>query len=283
MRVGEPDDIASMVAYLLSARARYIQGSVFDLDGGKTKTLIHVPQANLTSLDPVWTTASVVIIHALMVYDTLYGSDARGEVTPQMCSGHEGSADELTWTFALRDGLLFHDGEKVLARDCVASIARWAQRDTFGQQLWAILDEIKTLDDRRFSIRTRKPFRLMTYALGARYCFVMPERVAKLPASEQLKDTTGSGPFRFLPGEWVSGASAAYAKFDKYVPRSEAPDFFAGGKVVKFDRVEWIVQPDPAVAAAALQKNEVDWIEQTLIDLNPMLRKSPGEIGRAHV
>jgi 3-oxoacyl-[acyl-carrier protein] reductase len=39
LRVGEPEDIAGMVAYLLSARAGYIQGSVFDLDGGKTKTL----------------------------------------------------------------------------------------------------------------------------------------------------------------------------------------------------------------------------------------------------
>ena len=61
-----------------------------------------------------------------------------------------------------------------------------------------------------------------------------------------------------------------------YVPRQEPPAFFAGGKVAHFDRVEWTVQPDPATAAAALQKNEADWWEQPLIDLVPMLKKSPG-------
>ena len=105
-----------------------------------------------------------------------------------------------------------------------------------------------------------------------RNCFMMPERMAKTPASEQVKETIGSGPFRFLPGEWVSGARAGYARFDGYVPRQEAPSFYAGGKVANFERVEWIVQPDSATAAAALQKGEVDWVEQPLIDLCPMLR-----------
>ena len=244
--------------------------------------LRFVPNANLSSLDPVWTTASVVIIHSLMIYDTLYGIDGASELHPQMCAGHEISADALTWTFTLRDGLLFHDGEKIRAIDCVSSIRRWTARDPFGQQLATVAHEIVPLDDKRFTIRLKKPFPLMLYGLGARYCFIMPERIARLPASEQLKDTTGSGPFRFLANEWVSGARAAYARFDAYVPRQEKPDYFSGGKVARFERIEWIVQPDPAVAAAALQKNEIDWIEQPLVDLCPMLRKSPGVEVKVH-
>jgi peptide/nickel transport system substrate-binding protein len=104
---------------------------------------------------------------------------------------------------------------------------------------------------------------------------MMPERMAKTPSSEQVKETIGSGPFRFLPDEWISGAHAGYARFDGYVPRQEAPSFYAGGKAVHFERVEWLVQPDSATAAAALQKGEVDWVEQPLIDLCPMLRTSP--------
>jgi peptide/nickel transport system substrate-binding protein len=192
-----------------------------------------------------------------------------------MCAGHDVSADELTWTFTLRDGLVFHDSEKVLARDCVMSLRRWASRDSFGQQLSAAASEIVAMDDRRFQMRLKKPFRQMLYGLGARSCFMMPERMAKTPSSEQVKETIGSGPFRFLPDEWISGARAGYARFDGYVPRQEAPSFYAGGKVANFERVEWIVQPDSATAAAALQKGEVDWIEQPLIDLCPMLRKSP--------
>ena len=240
------------------------------------KPLRFVPNANLSSLDPVWTTASVVIIHSLMIYDTLYGIDGASEAHPQMCAGSEVSSDGLTWTFTLRGGLVFHDGEIVRARDCAASVLRWSQRDPFGQHLASIANEMTSIDDKRFVIRLKKPFPLMLYALGSRYCFMMPERVARLPASEQLKDTIGSGPYKFLAKDWVSGSSAAYTRFDGYVPREEKPDYFAGGKKAWFQRIEWIVQPDPAVAAAALQKNEVDWVEVPLIDLCPMLRKSPG-------
>jgi peptide/nickel transport system substrate-binding protein len=243
-----------------------------------TLPLRFIPNANLSALDPIWTTALVAQAHGFLVYDTLYGLDASNNVQPQMCSGHEVSADELTWTFTLRDGLTFHDGEKVLARDCVMSLKRWASRDSFGQQLTRVADEIAGLDDRRFQIRLKKPFRQMLYGLGARSCFMMPERMAKTPASEQVKETIGSGPFRFVPGEWVSGVRAGYARFDGYVPRQEPPSFYAGGKVAHFERVQWIVQPDSGTAAAALRTGEVDWVEQPLIDLCPMLRTSPGVV-----
>jgi peptide/nickel transport system substrate-binding protein len=240
-----------------------------------TLPLRFIPNANLTSLDPIWTTALVAQAHGYLVYDTLYGIDASNLLQPQMCAGHDVSTDELTWTFTLRDGLAFHDGEKVLAKDCVMSLKRWASRDSFGQQLTRVANEIVALDDRRFQIRLKKPFRQMLYGFGARSCFMMPERMAKTPASEQVKETIGSGPFRFLPGEWVSGARAGYSRFDGYVPRQEPPSFYAGGKVAHFERIEWIVQPDSATAAAALQKGEVDWVEQPLIDLCPMLRTTP--------
>ena len=246
------------------------------------KPLRFVPHANLTALDPVWTTATVTIMHAYMVYDTLYGIDARGDTPPQMCAGHEVSADELTWTFTLRDGLVFHDGEKVLAKDCIASIKRWSVRDPFGQQLNTVLNEMVALDDNRFQIRLKKPFRLMLYGLGARYCFIMPERMARAPATEQVKESIGSGPFRFVPGEWVAGAKAVYVKNDKYVPRQEAPSYLSGGKVPMFDRIEWIVQADPATTAAALMKNEVDWVDVPLIDLVPMLKKAPDVTVKVH-
>ena len=77
------------------------------------------------------------------------------------------------------------------------------------------------------------------YGLGARSCFMMPERMAKTPASEQVKETIGSGPFRFLPGEWASGTHAGYARFDGYVARQEPPSFYAGGKVALSERAEW--------------------------------------------
>lgn len=240
------------------------------------KPLRFIPQANLTALDPIWTTAVITYNHAYMVYDLLYGYDGAGNIRPQMAEGHTISQDQLTWTFTLRTGLRFHDGEPVLARDCAQSLRRWGSRDSFGQVLMKYINEIVPIDDRKFEIRLKRPCPQLLFGLGGRQSFIMPERFALKPGTEQVTDPIGSGPFRFLKDEWVSGARAAYAKFDGYIPRQEPPAHFAGGKVAHFNRVEWTIQPDPATAAAALQKGEADWLEQPLIDLCPMLAKSPG-------
>ena len=242
--------------------------------GASSKTLRFVPQADLSSIDPVWTTATVAFNHGLMVYDTLYGIDANLMPQPQMVAGHEISDDKLTWTFTLRDGLLFHDNVPVRAIDCVASINRWGKRKGFGQKLLSLTNEIKPLDDKRFQIRLKSPFPLMTFALGGPdICMVMPQRSAEVDAFTQITESIGSGPFRFLDDERVSGSLAAYARFDKYVPRAEPPSYWSGSKATYVDRVEWRVIPDPATAANALQQGEVDWIENPLFDLMGSLRQ----------
>ena len=240
--------------------------------GGGAGVLRFVPQANLANPDPIWTTATVAINHGYMVWDTLFGVDDSYTPRPQMCAGSEVSSDGLTWTFTLRDGLMFTDGVPVRGADCVQSIKRWSVKDPFGQYLASITDEMAAPSDKTFTIRLKKPFGQMLYALGAQNCFIMPERMAKTPASEQVKEFIGSGPFIFQLGEWVSGVRAVYTKNTKYVPRQEAPQYLSGGKVVNFDRVEWIVQTDPATASGALQRGEVDWLEQPIADLLPQLR-----------
>src|SRR5450755_3159095 len=79
---------------------------------GAAKTLRFVPQANLANLDPIWGTQYVVRNASAMVWDTLYGVDENLEPQRQMVEAEEVSADGLTWTFRLRPGLKFHDGEK---------------------------------------------------------------------------------------------------------------------------------------------------------------------------
>src|ERR1700761_498345 len=177
--------------------------------GASAKVLKFVPQSDLANPDPIWTTATVAANHGYMVWDTLYGINDALIGQPQMCAGHEVSSDELTWTFTLRDGLKFTDGQPVRGADCTTSITRWAKKNPFGQQLVAQTDEMKPLDDKRFQIRLKKRFRQMLYALGSQNCFVMPERMAKTSAAEQIKEFIGSGPFIFKQEEGGSGASAA--------------------------------------------------------------------------
>lgn len=243
---------------------------------GSSQVLKFVPQTALSSIDPVRTSSTVAFNHGYMVWDTLYGIDSTLTPQLQMCAGSEVSSDGLTWTFTLRDGLMHHDNQPVRAIDCTTSIARWAVKDTLGQRLTELTNEMRPLDDKRFEIRLKRRFPQMLYALGARSCFIMPERLAKTPPSDEIKEVIGSGPFRFIAGEWDMATHAAYAKFEKYLPRQEQPDYFSGGKVVHFDRVEWIVEPDRGTAVAALQSGEVDWVEAPLIDLLSTIRGTQG-------
>ena len=246
--------------------------------GGKTRTLIYVPQENLVSPDPVWTVATMTRNCAGMVFDLLYGRDEHLTARPQMLEGDLVEDNGRRWTMKLREGLWFHDGEKVLARDCVASLRRWMQRDPVGQTINARLDSLEATDDRTLVWRLRKPFAALPYALAKpqNTAAIMPERLALTDPYKQVSEVIGSGPFRFLPDEFVSGSRVAYARFDKYVPRDEPVSFGAGGLRVFLDRVEWRIIPDAATAAAALVTGEVDWLEAPLPDLLPMLRKADG-------
>jgi peptide/nickel transport system substrate-binding protein len=181
------------------------------------------------------------------------------------------------WRIRLREGLRFHDGEPVRAQDCAASLARWSKRDPFGQILAASVESWRAADDRTLEIRLTKPFPLLLDALAkpdANVAFIMPERLAATDANAQIGEVMGSGPYRFLKDEFVSGSRVAYAKFDGYVPRQEASDWASGGKVAHFPRIEWHILPDPATAAAALQSGEVEWLEQPLSDLIPTLARN---------
>ena len=240
----------------------------------KVSTLRFVPQANLTALDPIFTTAIVTGNHSYYVFDTLFSNPADGQPRPQMAEGYEVSPDGRMWRIRLREGLTFHDGSPVRSLDCVASIQRWAKRDPFGQLIAKVVDDWGTPDDRTIELKLSRPFPLLATGLGkpdSSVAFIMPERLAKTEATTQVTEMVGSGPYRFLPKEYNSGSRVVYEKFDGYVPRTEAPDWATGGKVAHFQRVEWSIIPDPATAASALRNNEIDWWEQPLSDLLPTL------------
>jgi peptide/nickel transport system substrate-binding protein len=210
-----------------------------------------------------------------MVWDTLFGINAKLEPKPQMAEGYTVSDDGRTYLIKLRPGLKWHDGEPVRAQDCAPSLARWAARDVFGQTAALAVDSWGVADDQTIKITLKRPFPLLIQAIAQQTSFIMPERMAKTDPFKPITEIVGSGPFRFLPNEFVAGSSAAWAKFDGYIPRQEAPEWTAGGKVAHFERIEWKIIPDSATASAALLNGEVDWYEQVQADLAPMLRRNP--------
>jgi peptide/nickel transport system substrate-binding protein len=243
--------------------------------GSRVLRLIH--GSDLASVDPIWTTAAATSEFGMNVFDQLLAVDSAYAVRPQMAEGWQVEDDGRTYVFTLREGLRFHDGEPVRSADCIASIARWASRDGFGQTIAAVTDRMRAIDDRRFAIHLKRRFPLLLDALAkpnSSQCYIMPERLARQPATTALNEAVGSGPFRFLRDEWISGAQVNFARFDQYVPRQEAPDGLAGGRVAKIDRMEWRIIADAGTALSAMLAGEHDYWDSPLPDQFALLRRN---------
>jgi peptide/nickel transport system substrate-binding protein len=236
----------------------------------KQSKLVFVPTEDLGVLDPVVAGIRSTRNHAYLVFDTLYGIDTSWTAQPQMVEGHQIEEDGLIWTLTLRDGLRFHDKEPVLARDVVASTRRFAARISFANALMAATDELSAPDDRTVRFRLKRPFPHLPEALagpGNIVPAIMPERLAVTSPFKPVAEIVGSGPYRFLPEEHISGARAAYERFPLYQPRRGGPlGFTSGPKIAHFDRVEWLTL-DQFSAMAALRNGEIDWCELPPSDL----------------
>jgi peptide/nickel transport system substrate-binding protein len=240
------------------------------------KTLRVVLHSDLKIIDPIWTTAYIVRNHGYLIYDQLFALDARLEPQPQMVESWTASDDKLSWTFKLRDGLRWHDGQPVTSADVIPSIKRFTDKDVQGGLLAKVTQEMTAVDDRTFRIVLKEPFGLLLKTLAKSASvplFIMPRRVAELPITQQLSDTTGSGPFIFKKDEWKPGEKVVYMRNPDYKPRTEPPSGLAGGKVAKLDRVEWLSIPDGQTAINALLSGEIDMIEEPAHDLLPVLEK----------
>ena len=250
---------------LLAASALSVAAMV-SLPAVAQETVLRVvPHSNLAILDPIWTTAYMSRNHGYMIYDTLFGTDANGQVKPQMVESWNVSDDNRLWTFKLRKGLAFHDGAPVTGEDVIASLQRWGKRDAMGSALMQFVQRMDTPAPDTFRIFLGEACGFVLEALGkpsSNVPFIMPKRIAETDATKQIEEHIGSGPYMFVKDQFKPGDKAVYVKNTKYVPRSEPPSGTTGGKNVYVDRVEWnLALRDAQAQVNALQKGEVDIIE----------------------
>ncbi|RUV30920.1 ABC transporter substrate-binding protein [Mesorhizobium sp. M5C.F.Ca.IN.020.32.2.1] len=240
------------------------------------RTVRMVMDAPLSGFDPMLASGPVQH-HGWAIYDTLFALDSKLLPRPQMVDKWGVSDDRKTYTFELRDGLGWHDGTPVTAADCVASIRRWGQT-TSGQLLAARATDISKKDDKTFTIVLKEPLGVLIdlmATLAGYSLFIMREKDAERPATEQVTANIGSGPFRFNEALAKPGASFTYDRNEKYVPRRDASDGFAGSKLVKVDRVIWNNIADQQTALAALQANEIDFVQTPPADFYSTIESDP--------
>lgn len=238
--------------------------------------LTIVLESEVVIVDPHATTAAITRSFGYQVFDTLFSMDGKGQIRPQMVDTFTTSPDGLRWDFVLREGQLWHDGQPVKASDCVATLKRWTKMDSLGRMLAKATVAMDVVDARSFRITLSEPFPLMLEVLGkpnAPVPFMMPERI--IPTEGRIKDVIGSGPFRFRSDLWRTGDRMVLERFAEYRPRAEPPDFLAGGKSVKVDRVILKTMSDDATAASALIAGEIDYMQYLPFDWIDKLEKTP--------
>jgi peptide/nickel transport system substrate-binding protein len=234
------------------------------------KTLRAVLHGDLQVFDPIWTTANMTGNHALLIYDTLFGMDENRKPQPQMVEKWGVSDDRKTYTFGLRAGQTFHDGQDVTSADVVASIRRWAARDGTGQHMFRRVSDTPIRDEKTFQIVLKEPYGLVLDAIGkieTNVPVIMRKKDAETDPNTQVTTKVGSGPFAFNERETRSGPRYVYDKYQNYAARAEPPSGMAGGKLAKVDRVIIENMADQQTAIAALRAGEIDFYETPPIDL----------------
>jgi peptide/nickel transport system substrate-binding protein len=246
----------------------------------QSQSVLRVAPETLSRiLDPHFTTSFTTRDLGYLIYDTLFAVDDKFEPRPQMVESYALSPDKLTYTFVLRPGLKWHDGQPVTAADCVASIKRWASRDSMGQMLTRFLASLDAADASTIKLVLKEPYGMVLDSLakvGAPVPFMMPARIAASPGSEQVKEIVGSGPYKFRADLHEPGVKIVLEKFADYKPRSEPPNWASGAKVAKLDRVEMLGLPDAQTQVSALIRGEVDYLERLPADLLPLLDAQSG-------
>jgi peptide/nickel transport system substrate-binding protein len=249
----------------------------------QTKTLRMAINNDLKVVDPLFSNTYVTRDFGYMMFDTLFSRDSKGEPKMQMLDKFTQSPDSKAWTFTLRPGLKFHDGQAVTAADCVATLQRWQKRATMGLLLSDYGAEFKTVDAQTFSLTLKEGMGQVPLLMATKALFMIPEKQAKASPDAPIADPIGSGPFLFKKDEWIPGNKVVFLKNPAYVPRNEPADGLAGGKRVKVDRVEWRYIPDANTSTSALKNGEVDLVNVIPADYQASLRTDPnvklGETG----
>ena len=254
-------------------------------------TLNYVPQGSIKIIDPIATGAIVTGTVGRHAYDQLFWRDRNYNIFPQMLTDWEISADGTSYTFTVRDGQTFHNGDPLRMVDIAESHNRFARVDPLGRQLLGIsagnagvetkdqrfnqtLDEMNNTITMRFEQPTAMVLEFLAQ-LDPRQPSVMHEDIWQLAPGEPVQDAIGTGAYQMT--RWIPQERLVFEKFVDYVPNTgEAWDFTKGEITQYLDGFIALDIPDHATRVAALQTGEVDVLDDFRLDLAFTLEGNPG-------
>jgi peptide/nickel transport system substrate-binding protein len=232
-------------------------------------------------LDEHQSTAEIIAIIGYCAYEGLFTYDADYAPIPELVAEHTVSEDGLTHTMALRQGVMFHNGEPLTAADAIASVERWGRISGVGQRLMEKTSELAQIDDHTIEFRLSEPYGTILVALAhnTQACVIYPKSILDAAGDEPMTNADqyiGTGPYRLV--EWQRDAAMTFERFDEYQSASEEPNGYGGKKFAYADTIEFIPVPDEAARVAGLQAGDYDMGLDIGNDQYAVLQDFPGVI-----
>ena len=236
-------------------------------------TLRVVAQGSFSSLDPLPLPAVISVHTSVHVYEHLFAWDFNLNPQPQLVDTWGISGDNMTYTFTLRDGITFHNGDPVTSDDVIASINRWLPAPSVKNTAGFISEAVK-VDDLTFVINLNEPFGGLVIGLGTSPHLspqIWPEDIANsAPFSEPITEWIGTGPYEFET--WEPGNKLSIVRYDGFISRPEPENFLAGGKRAYLDRIEWVEIPNDETKYAGLETGQWDIVDGISLDFASRIR-----------
>ncbi|HEY8201647.1 MAG TPA: ABC transporter substrate-binding protein, partial [Actinomycetota bacterium] len=220
------------------------------------------------TLDSHWTTANFVEVITQHIYEGLYTLDQTYQPIPDLADGMPTvSADGLTYTIKIRQGVKFHNGKELTSEDVVASLKRWGGYAAQAKALWASVEDVRPAGKHAVELRLKEKsgIVLISLANANNFAAIYPKEIAeKYPTPNKVTEFIGTGPFKFV--EWKPDTHIRMVRYDDYQARSEPPNGWGGRKVAYLDEIRWIPMPDVATRVAALESGDVEFADDLQAD-----------------
>ncbi|HXX39540.1 MAG TPA: ABC transporter substrate-binding protein [bacterium] len=227
------------------------------------------------TLDQHMTTAQTTIDIMYQVTETLFALNHKFEPRPMLVDKWTVSSDRLTYTFALRSGVHFHNGKEMTSDDVKASLERWGRLSSRGQAVFANVVSLTAPNPLTVVLKLREPYGLLLtdLAMPAQAAAIYPKETIDEAGSGPLKRFIGTGPYRLV--EYLPDRYVRLDRFDGYSARAEQPDGSAGRKSAYLDSIYFVPVPDVAVRIAGVQRGEFQYASTIPPDLYDRLRADP--------
>jgi len=264
-----------------------VEKAVDSRDGGELKV---IAEASVAGLDSIVVGGGVNLTVAGHIYDQLFNLGEGFVALPQMLSDWSISSDGKSYSMTMRDGMTWHDGSPVTARDAVATMNRLLNSPRSPMKtVQDRLNSVTLKDEMTFVWDFHTTYGLLPYNLASMNLYppIQPEAAVLAAGNEPITDYVGSGPFKLI--KWDPGASIKMERFEEYKPRRGRPDGHAGGKKAFVDLLTWLEIPDASTRIVMLEAGQVDFVqtapqdELNRLKENRSLQIYPHPLGRTPI